>query len=425
MTTASAERRCLLVVGAGWDQTPIIQEAARQGMFVIAVDMNPSAPGFAFAHAHHAISTRDTDRILDLARRARVDGVAYMISESPVLAVHHVTASLGLPGPSKKSALATSDKVEMRRLFDDAGLPTVRYGHAATLDEAIAAARFVGFPSVMKSSDVGGQLGLARLEGLEDVRRAFGDAAGQSVSGNVIIEEWLDGEECNVVAVILDGELRRLIVSNRYRHSGDAFGVVERHLYPSTLDDARRAEAWDLVARSARALDVKDGILFPQIMATKDGLRIVETGERIPGGLMNELFQCTTGIDLVALQIDISLGRVAELDAYVRYQAYPAATVRFLNGPPGPLTVGAVREIRGVAEARAVDGVLDVGCYNGPNACREIRPVRNGRDRFFYVIAVGETRDEAVARSDLAAASLDFIGREGTSLFRRAPTDEE
>ena len=411
----------VLVVGAGWDQAPIIIEAKRQGHFVVAADGNPAAYGLQFADKAIAVSTRDREGVLRVAREERVDAITYMITESPLYAIRYAADALGLPAPSHKSVEATVSKVRMREIYAAAGIPQPRFGRAATVGEALALAEELGFPLIMKSADVGGQLGLFKLEDLSQVADAFAVSRAESVGGQAILEEMLDGDEVNVVALITEGVVHEMTVSDRIKHPSMAFGVVMQHVYPTQQSAATVEAIRAMCQQMVEATEIRDAILFPQMIVTDRGPRVVEVGERIPGGVMKELFELATGYDLLKLQLALSFGRTIDPPAYRTGPGHPAVTVKFINGAPGPLRPGKVSRVLSRDDALAIEGIVDVQFYNDPTRPQEVRPLRNGRDRFYQVIAVGETRDQALARSEQAAACLDFLDEAGRSL-RASPS---
>jgi biotin carboxylase len=75
--------------------------------------------------------------------------------------------------------------------------------------------------------------------------------------------------------------------------------------------------------------------------------------------------------------------------------------VRFLVAPPGELC-----EIEGEEQASAIEGVLDVRLYRRPGYV--FGELRRASDRAGAVIAVGDSREEALQRADRAAECIRF-----------------
>jgi formate-dependent phosphoribosylglycinamide formyltransferase (GAR transformylase) len=74
MRRVDANRR-LLVLGAGRQQLGLLGAARRRGVLVVAVDRDPSAPGFRLADRRALISFEDEPAIHRLAEAEGIDGV--------------------------------------------------------------------------------------------------------------------------------------------------------------------------------------------------------------------------------------------------------------------------------------------------------------------------------------------------------------
>lgn len=412
--------RRILVLGAGWEQVPLIREARRQGHVIIAVDGDPAAPGASEAHRFHCISTRDTLAILELARRERVEAATYMATETPLPALCALAEAFGFPGPGRLSVEASLDKGRMRELFQAAGIPGPAFAKVASVEEGLEAAKRVGYPMVVKPADRGGQVGLARVASPAELAEALPVALGRAFGGTAILEAWMRGPEFNAVAVVLEGRIQAFILSDRLKPE-EAFGVVQRHLYPPDLDAVQVEAARALCQRCAEAMEVRQGILFPQLILTERGFLPVEIGERIPGGVMAPLFREATGIDLVKLQLAFSLGDPPDLSA--SGVPSPAVTVQFVTAEPGALRPGDCVEVRGRETLHALGGIVEAAFFGPEMGPHPIRPLRTGGDRFFSILARGPDREEAMRRSEAALAHLDFLDAGGCSLKleRRTP----
>ena len=164
-------------------------------------------------------------------------------SDRAVVAVAAVAEALGLAGIGVDVAMGLTHKLEMRRRIEAAGLPQPRYGSARTIEEARETVAHVGFPNVIKPVDSGGQRGVFRLESLDDLEERFDATLALSHRGEIIVEQFVDGIEMNAMAVVRDGAVTQLTLSDRLRPPGEGFAVGWIHAYPAALDAARTAEA--------------------------------------------------------------------------------------------------------------------------------------------------------------------------------------
>jgi biotin carboxylase len=396
--------KTVLFVGAGRHQRRAIARARELGLRTVAVDRNPDALGFAEADAFEVVDFSDVPAVIKVGRRHRVDGVLTVSADRAVPVVAEVAEALGLPGIGAETARLMTHKVAMRRLFADAGVPQPRFAAVRTLDEARRAARTVGFPSVLKPADSGGQRGVFRLDSADDLERHLHAALAESPTEEAIVEAFQDGLELNGLVIARGGEVELLTLSDRLRPPGIGFGVGWIHVYPSTLyaDTLRAAE--QVAVHSVHAMGLRDGIAFPQVIAADGEAWLVEVAARIPGGQMADLARHAVGVDLVELALRQALGEPVP-DELARPRGQQPLAIRFLTAEPGPLPTGKLRSWSGLDRVLAFPGVVQADVFLTEG--EEIRPVRLDGDRRGYVIAVGDTNVEALERAEAAARLLD------------------
>jgi len=263
----------------------------------------------------------------------------------------------------------------------------------------------VSFPAVLKPVDSSGQFGVFRVSALDEVHARLPETLAVSPSGDAILEEFVEGTEMNGIVVMRDGEAVLVTLCDRLHPPGRSFGVSWIHLFPATVEGEHLELARRVAVDAAHALGLKDGIAFPQLIATADGgVVVVECAARI-GGMMAELVRHASGVDLLEIQLRIALGEDVP-DDLVRARFTRPVAVRFLTAEPGPLPAGRVTRVGSLEPVLAAPGVLDAALY--PVAGDVIRPVMVISDRRGYVIATGKTRAEALERAETAAGLVEI-----------------
>jgi biotin carboxylase len=396
--------KTVLFVGAGRHQRRAILRAQELGLRVVAVDRNPEAAGLAEADAAEVVDFVDLAAVVDVARRHGVDGALTVSADRAVPVVAAIAEKLGLPGIGRETAHLMTHKVAMRRRLAEGGVPQPQFAAIRAWREAAAAADTVGFPSVLKPADSGGQRGIFLLRSFADLERHFHAALAESPSGETILEEFTDGLELNGLVVAREGEPYPLLLSDRLRPEGVGFGVGWIHSYPSRLFGDALEEAERVALRAVRTLGLRDGIAFPQLIVTDDGRAlVVEVAARIPGGQMADLAFHALGVDLVQIALRQALGEETPDDLVVPRISRPTA-IRFLTAHPGPLPLGKVRRIGSLDRVLAAPGVVQADVFL--QVGEEIRPVRLDGDRRGYVIATGDTNVQALELAESAALKL-------------------
>ena len=395
--------KTVLFVGAGRHQRRAIVRAQELGLRVVAVDRNETALGLAVADVGETVDFQDVERVIEVGRRHRVDGVLTVSADRAVPVVAAVAEELGLPGIGTDVAHAMTHKIAMRRRLADAGVPQPRFAAARDLRAAVAAAETVGFPAVLKPADSGGQRGVFRLESIDDLEANLHVALRESAGGEVVIEHFHDALELNGIVVARGGDALPLTLSDRLRPPGIGFGVGWTHVYPATIYGDVLEEAERVAAHATRALGLRDGIAFPQLLVTDEGVLVIEVAARIPGGQMADLVRHAVGVDLVEIALRQALGEeVPDEIALPRFQQ-PLA-IRFFTASPGPLPTGRVVRIGPLEPVLSAPGVVQADTYL--QVGETIRPVRLDGDRRGYVIAVADTNLQALELAESAARLL-------------------
>jgi biotin carboxylase len=393
----------LLFLGASVSQLPAIRHARAVGHRVVAVDGDPRAVAFPDCDVAEAIDFSDVDRVAAIGAREHVEGVLAISTDRAVVPAATVAAMLGLPGIGIDVARAMTDKAVMRSRLEAASVPQPRYAVVTeTTDLRVAAA--VPYPAVLKPTDSGGQRGLFLVESLQDTEQHLPEALAFARGAAAILEQYIGGVELNGLLAVRNGTPTLLTLSDRLRPAGQGFGVGWIHSYPSSLPAPVLAEAEAVAVAAVRALDLRDGIAFPQLIADSDGtVRIVEIAARIAAGQMADLVRLGTGIDLFDIAFAQALGRPVA-DSLVTPRFDRPIAIRFLTASPGVLPVGTVSAIEGLTAVRTSPGVLAADLYFAPGAT--IGPLRVDADRSGYVIATAATPADALELADHAAAKL-------------------
>jgi biotin carboxylase len=392
----------LLVLGAGPAQLGLLAAAHERGLYVIAADRDPAAPGFRYADRRAIVSAEDEEGIQRLADAERVNGVIAPGIDWPVAIAARVAERLALPHPiSPATAVLATSKLRQRDRFAERGVPQPAYEVCRSAEEAEAAAGRLGYPCVLKAPDRQGQRGLGLVRTPADVGPAAAEALGSSRGGICLVEEYAPGREVTVNGFSRAGRFHPLTVTDREVAEPPAFGVALAHVWPSSLSPEEVGAAVDAAAQAAATLGVEEGPTYTQVLAGPEGPRVVELAARLGGGHDAELCRAALGIDLNELALAAALGVEPGENALWPQARAGGACVRFLVPPPGPL-----RAVEGVAEAAAVPGVVAVHVYREPGFV--LAPLRRGADRAGAVVAVGRDRAEALARADEAAALVRF-----------------
>jgi biotin carboxylase len=384
-------RKRLLVLGAGPAQLGLLEAARERGLYTIAVDRDPAAPGFALADRRAIISTEDERGIERLAGAERVDGVIAPGIDWPVGIAARVAAKVGIPHPLEPvvAGLAVS-KARQRERFEAAGVPQPHWRLVSEAEDGLP------LPCVVKAPDRQGQRGLSVVRDERELRPAIERAIEASRTDFAVVEELVAGPELTVNAFSVDGRFYPLTVTDRITAEPPAFGVALAHVWPAEADADTAAGA---ARQAVEALEIQNGPTYTQVRIGPDGPQVMEVAARLGGGHDAELCKVALGVDLNGLALAAALGEDTS-PPDPRPLVGGACTV-FLVPSPGELL-----GFEGVEDAQRGEGVVTLRLYRRPGF--RFGELRVGADRAGAVQAVGENRAEAYERARAAAALIRF-----------------
>lgn len=361
---------------------------------MIALDRDPSAPGFALADRRAIISTEDERGIERLVQAERFDGVIAPGIDWPVGIAARVAEKVGVSHPISPAtgSLAVS-KARQRERFADARVPQPAWWLVSAVEQDLSV------PCVVKAPDRQGQRGLSLVQEAAALPAAIVQALEESRNGHALVEELADGPEVTVVGFSVDGRFHPLTVTDRLTADPPAFGVALAHVWPSRSDAS--GEAAEVARRAVEALEIADGPTYTQLVIAPDGPKVIEVAARLGGGHDAELCLAALGVDLNGLALSAALGERPAADALLVEPRVGGAATVFLTAEPGELEA-----VEGVEEAEAAPGVIRVRAYRRPGFT--VEELRRGSDRVGAVQAVGSSREEALERARAAAALVRF-----------------
>jgi cysteine synthase A len=327
--------------------------------------------------------------------RGRVDGVLALNDWATPIAAR-LAAEWGLPGAGDAVAGRGHDKLAVRRALAAAGVDDTRYGEVRTgadLEAFFAAARTPS--AVLKPLDGGASLGVRHTSSAADAVAVLPEVLAVSGRDSALVEEYLDGPEYSLEAVVRGAEVRAVVVTEKVSSGAPRF-IELRHVVSAAQDELHRGEAVAFVQRLTDALQVADAVLHVEAKHTPRGWQLIEIALRPAGGLITDLVRHAHGIDLYAEQLRLSLGLPAEVAPAERPLH---AGVQFTAG------CGVIADFPSVAPV--VDGLDTVRCAERllpPDV--KIPDVDANWWRSGYVLGVAADRDRLERQLGQAADRL-------------------
>jgi len=185
-----------MLLGAGELGKEVIVALQRLGVEVVAVDRYADAPGQQVAHRSRTVAMTDRDALKAVIEAEKPHIIVPEIEAIATdLLVELEAAGVARVTPTARAAQLTMNREGIRRLAAETlGLPTSPYRFASTLDELRAAIdEHIGYPCIVKPVMSSSGKGQSRLDGPQDVERAwrYAQEGGRVGAGRIIVEGFV------------------------------------------------------------------------------------------------------------------------------------------------------------------------------------------------------------------------------------------
>jgi len=324
----------------------------------------------------------------------------------------------GLPvfGPSKAAARIEASKAYSKELMRNAGVPTAEHRTFTSLEGAEAFVREQGAPIVVKASGLAAGKGavvcMTEDEALDAVRSMLGDLEFGEAGREVVIEEFMQGEELSVFAVTDGVHSVILVPAQDHKRVGEgdtglntggmgAYAPVALAT-PELVAEARRTVFEPTLAAMAADGAPFKGLLYAGLMLTPSGIRVVEFNCRFGDPETQVVLPLMDSSLLELLATVAEGGSLAGRTARVR-QGAAVTTVVASGGYPGAYEKG--KEIGIPADLETADLTV----FHAGTEARDGGLYTSG-GRVLAVTAVADTFAAAADASRAGAARIEFEG---------------
>ncbi len=396
----------VVCIGGGLLQEKIIKEIKEMGFKAIVFDKDPECIGSKIADIFFPISTRDYEQIISkLKEENLIDKVVTSITVGTdmsytVAKINEIVAPFLV---SPETALKTTNKYLMRKSLKNGGVSVPEFYLCSNLNESLEAFRILkskGKVAVIKPVDNMGARGVKKIESESELQEFFSQSVSYSYEGKVLIEEFIDGDEISVDALVYNGQIIITGVADRIIEYPPYF-VETGHIMPTNLSSDVLDNALEEFRKAIKVVGIFNGAAKGDIKISSSGVPYIgEIASRLSGGFMStHTFPYSTGVNLMRNVLLIHLGKEPEIGKYeYKFTCIERAIIPYK---------GIVKGIYGVDEALKCKGVKDV--IIKVKYGDEVKEPKNNLDKAGNVIAIGNTREEAIRNVNEAIRKIKIV----------------
>ncbi len=308
----------VLVVGSGGREHALLWKAA-QSPLVERLYATPGNAGME-ALAERVPWNGEVEALANWALEAGID-LTLVGPEAPLvegIADAFWERGLKVFGPTQKAAMIEGSKAFAKSLMERYGIPTARY---RTFQDPLLALEYleeVGVPIVIKDSGLAAGKGVTVAFDLHTAKQAVANILNRAEGGEVVIEEYLEGEEATVLA-LTDGKTvlpllpsqdhKRLLDGDQGPMTGGMGAVAPYPMDGATLRRVEEEILWPLVRGLETEGVVYRGVIYAGLMLTREGPKVLEFNARFGDPEAQAVLPLLQS-DLVELALKVAEGRL-------------------------------------------------------------------------------------------------------------------
>lgn len=407
----------ILVVGSGGREHALAWKLS-QSPRVSRIFCAPGNAGTELIGENLPIPANDLAALAAFAKQNSI-GLTVVGPDDPLAAgIVDLFAAEGLRifGPTKSAARLESSKIFAKEVMRKFRIPTALARAFDRSEKALQFCERLQFPIVIKADGLALGKGVVVARTCAEVSAAINTMMNEGQFGEagrrIVVEEFLRGTECSLHALVSSQRYCLLATARDHKRACDGdtgpntggMGAVSPADNWDPKSEARfhREVMWPLIDGLAECGTDFRGLLFPGMMMTPEGPRVLEFNCRF-GDPETQAILPRLRSDLLDLLEATTDGRLD--DCTLDWDPRPAVTVVIASGGyPGKYETG--NSIRGL---EACAGLEDVHVFHAGTR-REKDEVVTAGGRVLAVTALGETTARARDRAYEAVAQVEFEG---------------
>ena len=298
-----AQKRLMLLGGLRYLK-PVIEAAHKQGYYVITADYLPNNIAHKWSDEYCNVSIIDKEAVLKEAQRLQIDGIMSFACDPGVVAASYVQNKMGLPsfGPFE-SVEILQNKDKFRAFLAKNGFNVPQAKGFDSVEAAMQEIYWYPWPVIVKPTDAAGSKGVTRVDKVEDLKPALEYAMEHSISGHIIVEEFIDKQGCSsdTDSFSEDGKLKFVsFCAQRFDAEATNPYTPAAYSWPSTFTKEQEEYLTSEIQRLITLLNLKTCVYNIEVRVAPNGKPyIMELTPRGGGNRLCEMLRYATGVDMI------------------------------------------------------------------------------------------------------------------------------
>lgn len=298
-----AQKKLMLLGGIRY-LLPVIKAAHEQGYYVITADYIPDNIAHKYSDEYVNVSIIDKEAVLRVAQEKQIDGIMSFGVDPGVVSASYVQNKMGLPsfGPFE-SVDILQNKDKFRAFLANNGFNVPQAKGFDSIEAAMNEMYWYPWPVIVKPTDAAGSKGVIRVDRPEDLKPALEYAMEHSISGHIIVEEFIEKAGCSSDTDSMSVEGNLVFTSfcaQRFDVNATNPYTPAAYSWPSTFTKEQEDYLKSEIQRLITLLGLKTVVYNIETRIGTNGKPyIMELTPRGGGNRLCEMLRYATGVDMI------------------------------------------------------------------------------------------------------------------------------
>lgn len=302
--------RKAIVLGGTTDHIYLIHLLKSKNFHVILIDYLDEPPAKKYADKFIQKSITDKELILSIGKKEQIDLIVATSIDQALETSAYVSENLGLPCHiSYETALNLTNKKHMKEKMLENNLPTSRF-KLLTKKEDLLQLEQLTFPLVIKPVDANSSKGVFKTHDVNEAICRYEESFKFSRTGEVLIEEYIEGKELSIDVFIENNKANVLMISENIKSklNIESFTITES-VYDHLLETKLKNKIEGIATQIASAFKINNAPLLLQCIYNESDntINIIEFSSRIGGGSKYFYINTIKNIDIMSAFINVIL----------------------------------------------------------------------------------------------------------------------
>jgi len=377
-------KKRILIIGAGWEQKPLIEKAIEVGCYVITTTPTVDSDN-SLGNINFVVNPFNLTELSNIIEYSKPEAIISDACDYSMFAQALLARKYNMFGPSATTIQILSNKFLQREMARKIKVKQPDYRLCETYKDVMKATNELSYPLILKPLFNRGGIGVNKISNKKELDAAYLDTLTNSGSKSILIEKYI-GKSVITVEGLYSDKYYNLTYSTKKKHWKYSDNAMELQ-YPGELTKELEDKIYSITKQLVKAFNINRGLIHTEYIIEDNEVYFLEIHNRGSGVLVSsKILPILTNIDISDFLIRQSFGEQTSIKP--NYTGKHTILHFFDFGQ------GTVSDISGIREIRNINNIVHFRLNF--TIGDKLYDVKTAVDRHGFVIVKGDSHQECL-----------------------------